>query len=129
MWNPASGWLQIGHKLEKWQLWNDVVVKFFFFFFFFFDVRVFLLSSLVTGLSSISIPLVVLKLGQVLLIRDWPEIWKSETPSSIFWPISGDWEKLGILYLVIMYLIKSYWMLQNVGVTTFSVSKLLWENQ
>ena len=128
MWNPASGWLQIGHKLEKWQLWNDVVVKFFFFFFFF-DVRVFLLSSLVTGLSSISIPLVVLKLGQVLLIRDWPEIWKLETPSSIFWPISGDWEKLGILYLVIMYLIKSYWMLQNVRVTTFSVSKLLWENQ
>ena len=96
---------------------------------FFFDVLVFLLSSLVTGPSSISIPLLVLKLGQFLLIRDWPEIWKSEIPSCIFWPISGDWEKLGILYLVIMYLIKSYWILQNVRVTAFSVSKFLRENQ
>ena len=40
--------------------------------------------------------LLVLELYQFLFIRDWPEILKSEIPSSEFSPISGDWGKLGI---------------------------------
>ena len=40
------------------------------------------------------------------IIRDWPEIRKSEIPSSEFCPISGDWCELWIPNLVRMSLIK-----------------------
>ena len=74
--NPASGLLQIGCKLKKWQ-WRhnfrrDVFVSFL-------DVILFL-SGLVTSPSFMSISSLVLELWQFLFIRDWPEIWKSEIP-------------------------------------------------
>ena len=65
----------------------------------------------------------VLELWQFLYIKGWPDIQKSEIPSSEFCPISGDWTELGISgdwtelgkpTLVGMSLIKCYWMLQNV---------------
>ena len=46
--------------------WHDVNVNFF-------DVVLFLLSSLVTGPSFMSILLLVLELWQFSVIRDWPE--------------------------------------------------------
>ena len=48
----------------------------------FFDVVLFLLSSLVTGLSFMSVSSLVLELWQLSFIRDWPEIRKSEIPQS-----------------------------------------------
>ena len=53
----------------------------------------------------------------------------SEIPPSEFYPISGDWGKLEISNLAILFLIKYYWMLQNVKVTAFTISELLRENQ
>ena len=50
----------------------------------FFDVALFLLSSLVTGSSFMSISSLVLELWQFSFIRDWPEIRKSEIPPSEF---------------------------------------------
>ena len=83
----------------------------------FFDVVLFLLSSLVTGPSFMSISSLVLELWQFSFIRDWPEIRKSEIPPSEFCPISGDWGELGIPNLARMSLIKCYWMMENVRVT------------
>ena len=94
----------------------------------FFDVVLFLLLSLVTGSSFMSISSLVLKLWQFSFIRDWPEIRKSEIPPSEFCPISGDWGELGIPNLARMSLIKCYWMLQNSSVTAFTVFELLREN-
>ena len=54
---------------------------------------------------------------------DWPEL------LSEFYPISGDWGKLGIPNLARVSLIKCYWMLQNARLTAFTVSELLRENQ
>ena len=71
------------------------------------DVGVFLFSGLVTVASFKSISLLVLELWQ-FFIRDWQEIWKSEIPSSEFWAISGNWEKLWIPNLVQIYLMKWY---------------------
>ena len=95
----------------------------------FFDVVLFLLSSLVTGPSFMSISSLVLELWQFSFIRDWPEIRKSEIPPSEFCPISGDWGKLWIPNLARMSLIECYWMLQNSRVTAFTVLELLRENQ
>ena len=92
-----------------------------------FGVVLFLLSSLVTSLRFVSIS--SLKLWQFSFIRDWPEIWKSETPPPDFCPISGDWGELWILNLIRMFVIECYWMLQNSRVTTFTVFELLRENQ
>ena len=66
----------------------------------FFDVVLFLLSSLVTGPSFMSISSLVLELWQFSFIRDWPEIRKSEIPPSEFCPISGYWDELWIPNLV-----------------------------
>ena len=95
----------------------------------FFDVVLFLLSSLVTGQSFMSISSLVLELWQFPFIRDWPEIRKSEIPPSEFCPISGDWGELWIPNLARMSLIECYWMLQNARVTAFTVSELLREYQ
>ena len=38
-----------------------------------------------------SISSLVLELWKCPFIKDWPEIWKSEKPSSDFCPISADW--------------------------------------
>ena len=91
----------------------------------FFNVVSLLPSSLVTGSSFMSISSLVLELWQFSFIRDWPEIQKLEIPPSKFWPIS----ELGMPNLTRLYLVKCYWMLQNIRVTAFTVSELLRENQ
>ena len=90
----------------------------------FFDAVLFLLSSLVTDPSFMSISSLVLELWQISFIRDWPEIQKSEIPQSEFCPISGDWGKLWIPNLAWMFLIECYWMLQNSSVTAFTIFEL-----
>ena len=95
----------------------------------FFDVVLFLLSSLVTGPSFMSISSLVLELWQFSFIRDWPEIRKLEIPPSEFCTISGDWSEKGIPNLAWMFLMKCYWMSQNARVTAFVASELLRENQ
>ena len=95
----------------------------------FFDVVLFLLSSLVTGPSFMSISSLVLELWQFSFIRDWPEIRKLEIPPSDFCPIFGDWGELGISNVVRMSLIKCDWMPQNARVTALTVSELLRENK
>ena len=85
-----------------------------------FDVVLFLLSSLATGPSFMSISSLGLELWQFTLIRDWPEIQKSEIPQyelSEFCPISRDWGKLAIPNLAQMSLTKFYWKLQNARFT------------
>ena len=94
-----------------------------------FDVFLFLLSSLVTGPSFMSVSSLVLESWQFLFIRDWPEIRKSEIPPSEFCPISGDWGELWIPNLARMSLIECYWMLQKSRVTALTVFELLRENQ
>ena len=61
--------------------------------------------------------------------RNWPEIRKSEIPTSEFCPLSGDWDKSWIANLAWMCLIECYWMLQNSRVTAFTIFELLRENQ
>ena len=95
----------------------------------FFGIALFLLLSLVTGSSFMSISLLVLELWQFSFIKDWPEIWKSELPSSGFYSIFGDWGELGVPNLAQMFLMKCYWMLQKARVTAFTVSELLWKHQ
>ena len=80
----------------------------------FFDVVLFLLSSLVTGPNFMSISSLVLELWQFYFIRDWPEIRKSERPTSGFCPISGDGSESWIANLAQMFLREYYWMLQHV---------------
>ena len=94
-----------------------------------FDVFLFLLPSLVPGPSFMSILSLVQELWQFLFIRDWPEIQISEIPPSEFCPISGHWGELGIPSLAQTFLIRCYWMLQNVRVAAFTVSELFRENQ
>ena len=126
---PKSGFRNAPNccKLKKWQCrhnfptWRHRQILF--------KVVLFLLSSLVTGPSFMSISSLVLELWQFSFIRDWPEIRKSEIPPSEFCPISGDWGKLGIPNLARMSLIKYYWMLQNARVTAFTISELLRKNQ
>ena len=65
----------------------------------------------------------------IFLYRNWPEIRKSEIPLSEFCLVSGDWGKLGIPNLTRMSIMKCYWMLQNAGVTAFTLSELLREKQ
>ena len=94
----------------------------------FFVVDLFLLSTLVAGLSFMSISSLVLELWQFPFIRDWPEIRKSEISPSEFCPISVDWDELSLPNLAQMFLIECYWVLQNSRVTTFSVFESLREN-
>ena len=93
-----------------------------------FDFVLFLLSSLVTGPSFMSISLPVLELRQFSFIRDWPEIRKSEIHPSEFCSICGDWGELGIRNLAQIFLMKCYWILQNARVTAFIVSQLFKKN-
>ena len=94
-----------------------------------FDVVLFLLSSLVTGPSFMSISSLVLELWQFSFIRDWSEIRKSEYPRLSFAQfLEAVASELGIPNLARMSRIKYYWMLQNVRVTAFTISELLREN-
>ena len=83
----------------------------------FFDVCMFLLSSLVTGPSFMSISCLVLAFFCKGLTRN-PEI---KIPPSEFCPISGGWDELGILNLARLSWVKCYWMLQNAKVAVFTV--------
>ena len=80
---------------------NGVIVNFF-------NIALFLMSSLVTGLSFMSISSLILKFSKFNFIRDWPEIRKSERPSTEFCPISREWEELGIPNLLVISLMKCY---------------------
>ena len=71
-----------------------------------FEVFLFLLSSLLTGPSFMSISSLVLELWQFPFSRIWPEIRKSEITPSQFCPISGDWSKFGIPNLGLTSLMK-----------------------
>ena len=95
----------------------------------FFGVALFCLTRLVTGSSFTSILSLVLQLWQISLIRDWPEIRKSEIPPSEFCTVSGDWSELGIPNLARISLIKFYWILQIARVIALTISELLRENQ
>ena len=75
-----------------------------------------------------SISLLVLELLQFSFIRDKPKIQKLEIPLSGFCPISENWGEFEIPNLAQMFLMKYYWMVQNVRVTVFTVSELLREN-
>ena len=99
------------------------------FFCLFLPFALFLLSSLVTVPSFMSISSLVLELWQFSFIRDWPEIRKLEIPPSEFYPISGDWGELWIPNLAHMSLIECHWMLHNSRVTAFTVFESLKENQ
>ena len=93
------------------------------------EVVLFFLSSLVTGRSFMSISSLVLELWQFSFIRDWPEIRKSEIPSSEFCPISGDWDELWVPNLARMSVTECYWILRNSRITVSTVLELLRENQ
>ena len=95
----------------------------------FFDGVLFPLSSLVTGPGFMQYHYWFWSYDKISLIRDWPEIRKSEIPTSRFCTIYGDWGELGISNLTWPSLIKCYWMLQNAKVIAFTVSGLLRENQ
>ena len=109
---------QIGKMSYVTIFQHDVIVNFF-------DIVLFLLSSFVTGPSSMSISSPVLELWQFSFIMDWAEIRKSEIPQSEFCPISGDWGKSGIPNLTRMSLIKCYWMLQNTRVSFTTTLRFL----
>ena len=115
--------IRISHKLEKYIIFQHDFV------FNFFKVVVLYLSSLVTGSIFMSISLLVLELWQFSFIRAWQEIQKSEIIPSEFCRISIDLVELVIPNLARMYLMKSYWTLQNARFTTFTVSELLREHQ
>ena len=92
----------------------------------FLDVVLFLLSSLVTGPSFLSISSLVLELW--LRIRDYKGYDKGltrilEIRNTPVWVllISGDWGELWIPNWAQMSLIKCYWVLKNVRVITFTV--------
>ena len=93
------------------------------------DVVSFLLSILVISPSSMSISSPFLELWQFSFIRDWPEIRKSEIPTSEFFPISGDWGDVWIPHSARMSLTECYWMRHKSRVTAFTVFELLRENQ
>ena len=117
--NLASGLLQIGQKIGKMTMtsqFSDMTSTSNFF-----EVILFLLSSLVTGRSFMSISLRLLEL--------WQEIRKSEIPTSEFCPISGNSGELWIPNLARMSLIECCWTLQSPGFTAFTVLELLRENQ
>ena len=93
----------------------------------FFKVVLILLSSLVTCPSFMSVSSMVQELWQFLFIRGWPEIRKSEIPSSEFCPISGDWGTWTIPNLPRTSLIRFYWVLQNARIAALTASELLRE--
>ena len=88
----------------------------------FFEVVVFLLSSLATVSSFMSISWLALEFWQFLFLFLFIEVRKLEIPLPC--PIFGDWEKLAISNLARMSLIKCYWLLQNVRVIAFTISEL-----
>ena len=114
IWNLASRLLQISYKLEKWQWCHNLLTRCHHQIFL---KLLFLLLSLVSGLSFMLMSLSALVLQQSSLTKDWPEIQKLEIPLFEFCSKSGDWGKLGIPNLTLISLMKCYRMLQNAMVT------------
>ena len=81
----------------------------------------FLLSSLVTALSFMSISSLILDLWQFPFIRELPEIKKLEKHISKFWAISEVWGEFG--YQI------CYKVAQNFRFTVIIISELLSENK
>ena len=77
----------------------------------------FLLSSLVIGLSFIWILQLFPELWQFSFMSNWPEIHKLEILTSEFCPISGDWDELGMPNLAGVSLMKNHCMLQKAKIT------------
>ena len=121
--NPASGLLQIGHKLEKWQwhvtiCWHDVIIKF--------SWRCFVFLVKFSYWSKFHVNIVTgLELWQFSFTRDEPEIRKLEITPSEFCPISGERGELGIPNLARVFLMKCYRMVQNAKVTALQLLLLL----
>ena len=88
----------------------------------FFEIVLFLLSSLVTGPSFMSISSLALELWQFSFIRDWPE--KRKYPRLSFTQYLETGSSYG--YQICH---ECLWMLQNSRVTAFTVFELLRENQ
>ena len=110
--NPASGLLQIGKNSGKWQ-WRHNVPKW--------RQRQFFLLCFVSLVnfsywSKFHVNIITGSwIMTISFIRDWPEIRKSEIPSSVFSPISEDWSELWIPNLARMPLTECYSMLQIPG--------------
>ena len=75
------------------------------------------LLSLVTGPSFMPISWMVMELWKFSLVKDWPEIWKSEIPLPPFFPISGYSGELSIPNLARVFSIECYWILLITRVT------------
>ena len=112
--NPASGLLQIGQKLAKWQCLHNLLTRCHYQFFLKCSCR--WLNFLVSGASFMAVSLLFLEFWQLLFI--WPEIWKLKIPLLEFCQISGDQSKLR------MCLMKIYLTLQNARFAAFTVSRL-----
>ena len=98
----------------------------------FFDVVAFLLSSLVSGPSFMSVSVLVLELSQILFIRVLTR--NLENEKILPWVLSNNWRpgrirgaKFGMN--VSNDNLLNYLMLQNVMFTALTVSELLRENQ
>ena len=74
---PDCSKLAINRKKWRHNCWYNVFVNFL-------DVVVFLILSLLTCLSFMSISLLVMELWQFSFIRDWSEIWEIEISCLIF---------------------------------------------
>lgn len=95
----------------------------------FFDVVLYLLWSLVSGPSFISISWLILELWQSLFIRDL--IRNSEIENTPVWGFFNIWrlERVKDANLAWMSLMEHYLMLQNARFTVFTTAELLRENQ
>ena len=118
--NPASGLLQIGQKLKKWQ-WrhnfgHDVNVKVFWWCF----------VSIVNFSYWSKFHVNIITSSGIMTIFFYNGLTrKLEIPPPEFCSIFGDWGELWILNLSQMSLIECYWMLRNSRPTAFTVIELL----
>ena len=108
------------HKLMTW--YNHQI---------FFDGVFFLLSSLVTGPSFMSISSLVLEFWQFSFTRDWPEIRKSEISTSEFsqYLETGASQRCQIWHKCFLWNVTECCKMPDARVTAFTVLELLMRNQ
>ena len=124
VWNPSSGLIQIGCKLEKWQ-WHHNFSKWCHRQFFW---RCFV--SLVKFSYWSMFHVNIITGSGVMTISFYKGLTRNlEIGNTPVWVLSNIWRELGIPNLARTSLIKCYWMLQNARVTAFTVSELLREYQ
>ena len=90
-----------------------------------FEIVLFILSSLVTSPSFMSISPLVMELWQFFLKGIDQKSGNQKYPRLIF-AQSADWGKLGITKLARISLTKWYWMLENARITSFML-EIFWE--